>query len=146
MKLKQGNILDDLDLYDLVCFTSNSSLDKQRNLVMGAGSALDFKTRFPGLPKLFGEAVRAREEYGDYGLIVAHIESKLIGAFQTKAFWRDKSETYIIKLATTELFSWIVTTGNTVACPFPGIGELKREEVLPIISLLPDNVTFYEKE
>lgn len=57
MQLVKGNVFEQLDL-DYVCITTNSILNKNGELVMGAGVALEAKQRFPELPKVYGSKIK----------------------------------------------------------------------------------------
>lgn len=129
----------------LWCATTNSDKDKNGHLVMGKGTASVMKLTEPWIARAFGGMVTTPL----YGLLVYRVRSDhYYGAFQTKYSWRQKSTLELVRYSTIKLFEWLLAHPTaTVALPFPGInnGGLKREDVLPIISLLPDNVRVYER-
>jgi hypothetical protein len=138
MKLITGNMWD--IKADLYLATTNVVLNRNNELIMGVGSALEMKKRYPESPRLFGSVI---SNVGtQYGLII--LEQINIGAFQTKYHYRNNSDIELIELATNKLIQWCGEHPNkTVSMPFPGIGYggLSVDTVLPIISTLPDNVT-----
>lgn len=142
MILRTGNVLDSGS--DILLFTSNNVLNSKGELVMGRGNAREFKQKFPYLPLLIGDSI-TKELYGCVIFL-----SVGLGCFQTKKHWRQPSTLEIIKFSTEYLINWIDDfefTGN-IAMPFPGIGNggLSKDEVIPIISSLPDNVEIYTLE
>lgn len=142
MKLKIGNLFNDIG-NSILLFTSNATLNSRNQLVMGAGSALSFKILYPALPSLLGEKIKGEE---NYGCII--LKELGLGCFQTKRHWRDNSTLQIIQNSTNKLLFWIDEHNyeRQIALPFPGIGKggLSEEEVIPIISVLPDNVIVYK--
>ena len=58
--LKKGDIFEDEHILDFVCITTNSILNKNGELVMGAGVAKRAKDLHKELPKLFGDAIKSR--------------------------------------------------------------------------------------
>lgn len=154
MKLVRGNLWDSPD--DLILVTTNSYIRNDGALVMGRGAALELKNRFSGIDHELGWLV---SKYGErsnlgirYGLILAGIinwssYSRLYGIFQVKYHFKDKANLELIDYSTKYLVNWCESWPNMkVSMNFPGIGygQLSREEVLPIISILSDNVTVYE--
>ena len=142
MKLKRGNALD--SNADSMGITTNSILNWKGELVMGAGVALEAKKRFPDLPRIFGQFISKNKlEGGFYGII----ESGRYFAFQTKRNWRDKSDITDVRNSVWKLKAIAERyPAYTYALPFPAInnGGLKREDILPLLEVLPDNVHVYE--
>jgi hypothetical protein len=141
--LKTGNMWD--EPADLYFCTTNSTLTHDGRLVMGKGSAKEMCRRHGGIDKLFGIAVHT---YGPrYGVLVQNYDSVLLGAFQTKYNWREPSSPDLIQYSTSKLL-WICEHYDyTIFLPFPGIGcgGLTEDEVLPIISVLRDNVVIWRR-
>ena len=84
-----------------------------------------------------------------YGIAIHPTQTDpILGIFQVKYHWSSRARTDLIRIATRELKKLAETTwaGKSIAMNFPGIGfgMLQRKDVLPIISLLPDNVTVWE--
>ena len=109
-------------------------------LVMGAGIAKQAKTRYPKLPELLGEWVRAE------GNVPLYIPGYEIVTFPTKENWKHKSPIALI-VASARLLAAKIETGeitDTVYLPRPGClnGGLDwSREVRPAIEdILPDSV------
>lgn len=147
MILKNCNIFEDEDTLDFVCITTNSILNKNGELVIGAGVAKAAKELHSDLPKLFGEGIKAKAAVGGfYGLIL--VKDKFI-AFQTKIHWKDKSPIDVVKRSINMLERTALKyKDKTFGLPFPAItnGGLTVNTVLPMLQNLPDNVTVYHLE
>jgi hypothetical protein len=142
MILKTGNMWD--EPADLYFCTANSTLTHDGRLVMGKGSAREMRDRYPGIDKMFGQHCKPG---GKYGTLVNRYGNVLLGAFQTKCNWREPSSPDLIQYATSKLL-WICGHYDyTIFLPFPGIGcgGLTEDEVLPIISVLHDNVAIWRR-
>ena len=147
MILKNGNIFNDEKRLDFVCITTNSILNKKDELVMGAGVAKAAKELHSDLPKLFGEAIKAKAVVGSfYGMIL--VKDKFI-AFQTKIHWKDKSPIDVVKRSINMLERTALKyKDKTFGLPFPAItnGGMSVNIVLPMLQNLPDNVIVYHLE
>lgn len=144
---KTYNMWDDYHKADLFLITTNSFV-KNGKLVMGAGIAKEAKNRFPDLPLQAGKRILKQcGNLNSYGLLVSENWPKnKIGLFQTKRNWQDKSSIEIIKRSLYDLDFWLIGRDDKIVClPFPGIGNggLSREEILPLLEFLPDNVWVY---
>jgi hypothetical protein len=156
MKLIKGNLWDSKD--DLILVTCNSYIRKDGALVMGRGAALEMKNKFNQIDYRFGKMVKYYYKHlGRYGLLWVDPNSncaeyypaeQLMGIFQVKYHFKDNADLDLIKYSVTCLRDILSSRYWKVSMNFPGIGYggLSREIVLPIISLLPDSVTIYEKE
>lgn len=151
MKLKVGEMWNyPADVY--LC-TTNGVLSGRDELIMGKGSALDMKKKYPNSPKLFGKKILEEATPGrvnlKYGLIYAELETPLpwIGAFQTKYHYNSRSYIDLIKLSTSMLKQFALFTSKEIVLPYPGIGNggLKEENVYEIIQELPDNVIVFKR-
>lgn len=146
MILKKGNIFDDFDTLDYVGITTNSILNKQGELVMGAGIAKTAKEYNKHLPLLFGSQIKAKEvEGGFYGVL---LQGKYF-AFQTKRHWKDKSDIQDVIRSINILNRGAEKHPMKIfGLPFPAInnGGLKAKDVLPYLEALPDNVVVYYLE
>lgn len=121
-------------------FTANSVVKKDNTLVMGAGSAKDFKLAYPKAPKYFGGVIK------DFPTVSVHLVKRddgLVGSFKTKNHWKEPSTLDIIKASVKMLKLHAATHPEwSIHIPFPGIGfgGLAVEDVLPLLEELPDNV------
>lgn len=153
MKVVKGNLFSSSD--DYIFVTTNSHVKKNGCLVMGRGAALELSLLRPDISKVFGDGVlNICGHLGRYGVLWSlnryDANSPFYGAFQVKYNWFENADIDLIKFSTEDLMSHIegVLNGYTISINFPGIGngKLKYEDVLPVISVLPDEVTFYIKE
>lgn len=151
MKLERGNMWDIFGKTDLFLITTNPVRKKDGAVVMGRGIALEAKVRFPQLPYDFGRELDRAEAEGEHNCssgIIGVYDNQLVGYFMTKSHWQLNSEITIINDSITDLLlSWQAHKHyNRIDLNFPGIGngKLKREDVLPIIEQLPDNVHVWE--
>ena len=136
------------DLYksdiDYKCFTSNSTLNKNNELIMGKGNALSVKEMYPILPKVFGNKIKDKSLFG----ISLDINTNII-AFQTKIDWKENSTIEIIKNSILKLKEYsILNQDKTIGLPFPGVnnGKLNENKVLPLLLLLPNNVSIWKEK
>lgn len=136
------------DLYksdiEYKCFTSNSTLNKNNELIMGKGNALIVKEMYPILPKVFGNKIKDKSLFG----ISLDIDTNII-AFQTKIDWKENSTIEIIKNSILKLKEYsIINQDKTIGLPFPGVnnGKLNENKVLPLLLSLPDNVSIWKEK
>jgi len=123
----KGNILD--SKASVIGFTANSITKKNGALVMGAGCAKAFKEAFKDIDFEFGNIDQ------NFGWKVIEFENRLIGAFQTKINYRNKSTLEIIKNSILKLKKDIKNYDSIALC-MPGVlnGGLNKEEVLPLFN------------
>lgn len=144
MNIVIGNIFDYTNELDFIGITTNSTLNSQRHLVMGAGNAKQAKLLCPELPQAFGKLVLEKNASLKYYGILKY---KKYFAFQTKLHWKDKSPMWVVKKSVEDLFNIALKyPDHQFGIPFPAInhGGLKEEDVLPYLQKLPDNVTIYK--
>jgi hypothetical protein len=143
---KTGDMWDVFKKVDYFLFTGNNVIRKDGSLVMGAGIALEVKTRIPKIDNHFGRHIKAHsDDVGFYGLILSPVYK--IGVFQTKNHFKDKASLSLIERSSEALRVQALISNKTFALAFPGIGYGGRsiEEVLPIVSKLPDNVQIWTR-
>ena len=162
MKIVKGNLWNSND--NLILVSTNSTLKKNGELVMGRGAAKEARDLKVGLPRMFGYQIQEQcGSGGRYGIIlarrftsspdnnmeIAEINGKYYGAFQVKYHWKDKADLELIYFST-QVLDKLMRVHFNLKCSmnFPGIGngQLTYDEVYPIIEQLPDNVTVYMKE
>lgn len=152
MVLINGDIWESKD--NIIAITTNGVITHNNPvLVMGAGIALQAKSRYLNLPKLAANAIlsdRRTEVFPGgflYGFLPVFIDGVTIGLFQTKLDWREKAKLSLIGYSVQRLNAYIDKTGITVSLNFPGVGfgGLDVAAVYPIISDLSDKVTIYQK-
>lgn len=149
MKIIKGDLWDSKDDYILV--TTNATIKKNGAVVMGRGAAKELSIIRPNLPFLFGSLITniqdSNRRYG-VGWELSN-SSPNYGIFQVKYDWWDNADLNLILFSTEKLIEHCngVLQNYKISMNFPGIGNgrLSYDEVLPIISKLPDNVSLYIK-
>jgi hypothetical protein len=148
----KGNLWDEVGRADLILVTANSTLNSRGELVMGKGAALEAKQRYPWLPGEAGRAIRAKGGSGTYYGALAFpprldAPDTDIGILQVKIHWHEPARLSLIELSLKGLAETSIHY-TRIALNFPGIGagQLNREDVLPLLECLPDNVFIYEPE
>lgn len=119
--------------------TTNGTVKKNGECVMGRGCAYEAKQRYKELPKALGKHLKLNGN-----IIAVAPEHKLI-TFPVKHDWYDKADLELItksvrmlnKLATNDKYK-----NDTFVMPRPGCGngQLQWEDVRPLLMDLPDNV------
>jgi hypothetical protein len=163
MRYAQGDIWNFLGLYDAICVTTNGTVTKNGEAVMGRGIALEAKTRFPGLEFRFGKMLQAHGNEPmqietsqgtaivsfptkpDYTIlpkdgqvrdfVVSHMVSKFRPG-QKVPGWACKSNLNLIEVSAIKLKEMAdYRQWRTVAVPQPGCGngELLWEDVRPVL-------------
>ena len=154
MILEKGEMWSAFEDSDLWLFTANAHINKKQELTMGKGIALEVKERFPASVDVFGSCFYEKDYYlKPYGVYVPKYipgvdGSSRIGAFQVKYHYRNKASLALIGYSVVKLIEMIKERSlMNVHLNWPGIGagKLKRSEVLPIISELPDVVRVWGK-
>jgi len=145
MRIEFGNMWDVFGETDLFCFTANSIVKRNGELVCGCGMAKQVADRFPNVPVFFGgQVTETCGSGGEFGLLIAKLRPRpSVAAFQTKLDWRAKSPLDLIEFSTNQLASLANHYPDArFDLNFPGIGRggLSVGEVLPILERLADNV------
>ena len=149
MILERGNMWDAFGR-GIFMITTNPIQRKDGAVVMGRGIALQAKTRFPQLPYDFGKILTQnfQQDTPKYaGLIGKYsIHEIPIWYFMVKSHWANNADLYIISESIKDLAETLKNPQVRVDLNFPGIGngKLKREEVLPLLEQLPDNIHIWE--
>ncbi|MHA2069001.1 MAG: hypothetical protein ACXABY_31955 [Candidatus Thorarchaeota archaeon] len=148
MILEKGNMWSAFRESDLWLFTGNSFVTKRGLLVMGRGLALEVKKEFPNSGEEFGWLIKEIGKHlKSYGIMRSD-NVPGIGVFQVKYHFKAKASLSLIGYSCVRLMEILDGTGfSNVHLNFPGIGfgRLPREQVLPIISELPDTVHIWER-
>lgn len=150
MILEKGNMWSVFFDTDVFMITTNPIRRKDGAVVMGRGIALEAKNRYPTLPYDFGiqlDTLHPEIDYFNTGFIGKYEETP-IWWFMVKDHWASKARLDIIERSVLEVAHVWKWDNKRIDLNFPGIGNggLSKEEVLPIISELPDNVHVWEKE
>ena len=118
--------------------TTNGTVKKNGECVMGRGCAKEAKTKYQELPGLLGSLIKTK---GNEPFVFHNL--KLI-TFPVKWEWMLKAEKHLIEQSARRLEAIVKELGMpSVVMPRPGCGNggLKWEDVKPLIDFLPDNVT-----
>ncbi len=135
---------------DMWIVTTNSFIKRNGALAMGKGAAKQAVERFPHIPSIAGKIVLntgGRNFTQTYGFLVTHYptdEHYGFGIFQVKGHWREWASLDYIKTSVDMLTEYANKWFELdIRMNYPGIGNggLKREDVEPLITSLPDNVT-----
>jgi hypothetical protein len=145
---ERGDMWEVFGKTGMFLLTTNPIRRKDGAIVMGRGIAKQAKDRFPQLPYDFGKA------HEDFPYNVGRIgtyEGQDVGWFMVKEHWREPALPDKIKASVQELNDRIRSGSYAlwrIDLNFPGIGngKLSREDVLPLLAPLPDNVHVWEYE
>jgi hypothetical protein len=150
VQLEHGNMWDVFHDTDIFMITTNPIRRKDGAVVMGRGIAKEAKDRYPELPHDFGQALQELHPEVDQFCVgpINVYEGTPIWFFMVKDHWRNKASLQIIQQSVFYLKHGFVNLDQKrIDLNFPGIGNggLTREEVLPLLQELPDNVHIWEK-
>lgn len=146
MILEKGDMWDVFGKTDLFLITTNPIVRKDGALVMGRGIAKQFAERFPSGPYELANIVRAFPQQHCGNLYYEPVFGRqTIGYFMVKTHWKEPASIPVIMRSVAELI-YKAPLYNRIDLNFPGIGngKLKREDVLPLLEVLPDNVHIWE--
>jgi len=126
----------------IVCITTNGFVKHDGTAVMGRGSALEAKKRFPFLPQALGDSIKK------YGNIVRMLQTSEDGTeglvvFPVKHNWWEMGNLQLIQKSALELNGLAVNAYDHVFIlgrPGCNNGRLDWKDVKPLIEFLPDNV------
>jgi len=130
----------------VICITTNGTITKAGNGVMGRGVAAQAKSRFRGIEHHLGMSLK---KYGNH-CVGWTGPWRPFCYFPVKHRWREKADLELIKRSSEELAAIVRRwPGATFVLPRPGCGNggLTWEEVRPVIEgILPDSVHVIERE
>ncbi|AEG14510.1 hypothetical protein Desku_0911 [Desulfofundulus kuznetsovii DSM 6115] len=133
MRTARGNLWR-LAINKVLVITTNGSLNKRGECVMGRGIAREAKERFPELPRVLGDRIKQQGnrcfmlgKWGDYVLV----------SFPVKHRWYEKADPELIRKSASELVEIAGTCGfEEVYMPRPGCGNGRLSwegEVRPLL-------------
>jgi hypothetical protein len=126
--------------------STNSFLTSEVKLVMGRGAAWVLKMKVPGIDLVFGKMISETcGHLGCYGLLF----HQRYGALQVKYRFDEKAKLELIEFSLRRLAGIAKESPNSrFNINYPGIrnGGLRKQEVRPLLDVLPDNVFIWEKE
>lgn len=140
---------------DAKCITTNGFIKNNGNLVMGAGVAGQAQTRWPELPRVWGEFYSNKKGYHRVGACTQDEPPDVFAgpdvgdfwlvSYPVKYNWYEEADLFLIERSAKQLVELIELTGwKRVLLPRPGCGNgrLKWEDVKPVIEpILDDRVT-----
>lgn len=129
---------------NILMFTANSTIKANGKLVMCAGNARAVRDQYRGIDKIFGNEIKHHEVFG------VKFESwggvQWLGAFQTKIDWRNDSPLDVVECSVDMLTKVAVDRPQWtfhLPCPTVNRGGRSEDEILPMLTGLPDNVIVY---
>ena len=156
MILERGNMWDVFGHTGMFYITTNPIVNKDGLAVMGRGIALEAANKFPTIRKDFADKLThlQRGEPMRYTGYIGRYEDQAVGYFMVKNHWKAPARLDLIDLSCRSLIAANMGRGIPggymysvrIDLNFPGIGNggLKREDVLPVLMQLPDNVHVWE--
>lgn len=152
MILEKGDMFSVWGKTDLFLFTSNRIVNKRGLAVMGRGIAKQLADKHPEVRKAFGNYLRVWGSYKFNLEYLGDFDGQAVGFFMVKNHWAEAADLSIIKNTVRELADYLEEQADNndplhrVDVNFPGIGngKLRREDVLPLLVDLPDNVHIWE--
>lgn len=149
MILERGDMWSVFGKTDHFIITTNPIVRKDGACVMGRGIAKQFAERYPQGPIDLGDEIKMHQNLGyelTYG-VFGYYDNQGVYFFMVKDHWANKAKLRIIRDSAHHLKNAALGRPNErYDLNFPGIGNggLTREEVLPMIEDLPDNVHVWE--
>jgi hypothetical protein len=129
-----GNLWDYYDQNGYpVCITTNGSVKKNGEAVMGRGCAKEAMDRYRGFPKMLGDRIKA---YGNKPHLFHLSGCRIIITFPVKVEWHYQANKDLIRSSAMILKHIVDRLGiEKIVIPRPGCGngQLKWEEVKPIL-------------
>jgi hypothetical protein len=126
----------------IVCITTNGFVKKDGTAVMGRGSALEAKQRWPWFPKALGESIRKNGNV----VRIFHTsgdETEGIIVFPVKHNWWEMGSLELIQKSAKDLEALAIGASDHIFIlgrPGCNNGRLEWKDVKPLIEFLPDNV------
>ncbi len=135
MQIQKGNIWDHWSNTPKhrgcpICVTTNGILDRNGDLVMGRGIALEAKQKCPKIAQKLGQLVQL------YGNLPFYLEEVNIISFPTKHHWKDKSDIRLIISSALKIKEMIpIYLLRQIYSVWPGCsnGGLTVEVVKPVL-------------
>lgn len=120
---------------DFKVVTTNGSVNKFGQAVMGRGCAREAATQWPGIAKRLGDLIERK------GNRVHFLRPYPLFSFPVKHEWHQRADLVLIRKSLDEFNGHILTSCSYVM-PRPGCGNgrLRWDDVRPLMLFLPDNV------
>lgn len=123
---------------DIRVITTNGTVKKNGECVMGRGCALEATKKYSGIAKILGTHIK--EKGNHVGFIFGSAEG--IWSFPVKHNWYEKADIELIKRSAEELVALLPKDKKLrVVLPRPGCGNggLKWEDVKPVLEPILDD-------
>lgn len=122
---------------DVRVITTNGTIKKNGECVMGRGCALEAKVKYPDLPLILGQAIAG---LGNEAFWIP-IGGAIIVTFPVKHNWYEKADMRLIEQSARKVAGMTALTDKKVVMPRPGCGNggLKWEDVKPILAPILDD-------
>lgn len=114
--------------------TTNGFVKKNGECVMGRGCAKEARDKFPGFAKQLGHAIQT------HGNRLWVWPEHMLITFPVKHNWFEKADPLLIIESTKLLKDWVGSRSVLMPRPGCGNGQLRWEDVRPLLAALPDNV------
>jgi hypothetical protein len=133
----------------VVCIATNGYVNSRGECVMGRGTALQAKKRYPGIARNIGNTIKA--EGNHVRVFNVGTDEAWLLIFPTKHVWWRPSDLLLIEQSAKELADFAAKNQHlTFYLPRPGCanGGLNWADVKPVLESvgLPDNVVVIDKE
>ena len=152
MKEIEGNLWDFFDKENFICcITTNGTIKKNGEAVMGRGCAKEAVDRFPDFPKRLGETLAESDETIGGNFLWRHFwkDGRSLITFPVKHNWYENADLNLILRSAEQLAGYANSCKElTFILPRPGCGNggLTWEQVKPVIEdILPSNVWVISK-
>jgi hypothetical protein len=119
---------------DVRVITTNGTVKKNGECVMGRGCALEAKQRWPHIALVLGKSIRL------HGNIVQYFEGYDVFSFPVKHEWYQKADLQLIAESAQQIQRKLLAS-STCVLPRPGCGNggLRWEDVKPVLEPILDD-------
>jgi len=131
-----GNLWDTFDHDHVTCITTNGTVKRDGQGVMGRGCALEGAKKFPELPRRLGSHLKI---YGNHVGNLLDKPNPILLAFPVKHNWWEKADMALIERSCQELLTHMqYLTHKICVLPRPGCGNghLSWSQVGPFLHSL----------
>lgn len=124
---------------DVRVITTNGTVKKNGECVMGRGCALEAKKKYPTLPKLLGQVIVGIGNE-PFWFPLASADAPLV-TFPVKHNWHERADIELIKSSAEKIANMRALEERTIVLPRPGCGNggLRWEDVKPVLEPILDD-------
>lgn len=122
---------------DVRVITTNGTVKKNGECVMGRGCAAEAKARYPDLPLVLGQAITG---LGNEAFWIP-VKDGVIVTFPVKHNWYEKADIKLIETSAKKVSVMRALEGRTIVMPRPGCGNggLRWDDVRPVLAPILDD-------